>query len=73
MALQNRHQITTADLREIMTEALERRHASADYIAGYIAAHELCGWLRPSCPQWIRDTAALHYLLPPANTPDRIQ
>lgn len=57
--------ISPGDLEEIMRDALKSRNAPPDYIAGYIDAQKRSGFLKPKAPAWIRNTAALYYLLPP--------
>lgn len=59
--------LSIADLRQLMLDALESGGHSPDWIAGYIAAQERSGWLRPSCPAWIRNSAGVFYAIPPAS------
>lgn len=59
--------ITVEDLREMIVKALESDGWSDQEVAGYVTAQEHSGWLRPKCPAWLRNSAAVWYLIPPAN------
>lgn len=66
---QNRD-ITVEELREFMLTGLKQSGWNQDEINGYVAAQERSGWLRPKCPAWLRNSAAVYYALPvqrPAN------
>jgi hypothetical protein len=56
--------ITREELREMIETGLKEQGRDQDYIDGYIAAHERAGWLRATCPAWMRNSAAVHYCLP---------
>jgi hypothetical protein len=56
---------TVDELEELIREALEKRGAPAHYVAGYLDAQRRAGWLRPQAPGWLRNSAALWFLLPP--------
>lgn len=62
--------ITSDDLRGMMQKALQDAGWSPDKIAGYLLAQEKSGWLRPQCPAWIRNSAAVYYCLPIAGSFD---
>lgn len=55
---------TPGELEMLMVPYLVKRGRSDEYIAGYLEAQKLSGWLRPACPAWIRNSAALWYLIP---------
>ena len=55
---------TTSDLEQLMREYLEKRGMSADFVRGYIEAQRKSGWLRDRSPAWVRNSAALFYLIP---------
>ena len=59
------------ELRRAMIDALYADGWSAAEIAGYVSAMHRAGWLRQSTPQWVRDAAIIHYVLPPATGFDR--
>lgn len=54
------------DLEKLMREYLEKRGESQDFIKGYIDAQRKSGFLRDRSPAWVRNSAALFYLIPPA-------
>lgn len=56
--------ISCDDLREMIDDYLTKIGATPEYRAGYLDAQEKSGWLRPSAPAWIRNSAALYYCLP---------
>ena len=64
--MNKKHDITPDDLENLITVYLEKRGFSSDYIAGFIAAQNLSGWLRKNCPQWIRNSSAVHFCIPPS-------
>ena len=53
--------IPVSELNQVMVLSLTADGRSPDYIAGFIAAQEFSGWLRPQCPDWIRRSALLIY------------
>lgn len=55
---------TVEELKKLMIEFLIKRSRSDEYIQGYLDAQKLSGWLRQSCPEWIRNSAALWYHIP---------
>lgn len=55
---------STEDLEKLMREHLAKRRESDDYVRGYLDAQRRAGWLRPRCPAWMRNSAALFYLIP---------
>lgn len=55
--------VTIEQLQDLMVRSLTRDGWTKSEIRGYITAQRNCGWLRPKCPQWIRETAAMHYKL----------
>ncbi len=57
--------VTVSELREIIRAALVACEWGQGEIEGYIRAHEFAGWLRPKCPQWMRDSGAVIYQVPP--------
>lgn len=59
------HTVTIDQLREIIRAALVASGWSEAEIAGYVRAHEVAGWLRPACPQWMRNSGAVIYQTPP--------
>ena len=64
---QKHRDISIDDLREMIITALTADHWTTEQIAGYVAAQEASGWLRVSCPAWLRNSAAVHYCIPPAD------
>lgn len=62
--------IDHATLEGWMREHLTKRGRSPEYIKGYIEAHKLGGFLKPTAPAWIRNSAAVHYLIPHPPTPN---
>lgn len=56
--------ISPEDMREIMTDHHRGRGKSEEWIAGYIAAMDEAGYSNPRKPAWIRNSAALKFLLP---------
>jgi hypothetical protein len=58
-----RKEMTVADLEALMISYLADRGMSAEYIRGYLEGQRLSGWLRPNCPEWIRNSAAMKYQL----------
>ena len=62
--MKNPEDYSPDDLRALMIEHLEKRGESPEFVRGYIAAQERFGLLRPRCPAWMRNSAALFYLIP---------
>jgi len=60
------HDLSVDGLRDLMVAALSNAGWSPEEIAGYVAAQEKAGWLRPQCPAWIRNSAGVYYALPPS-------
>lgn len=60
-----KHDISIEDFEELMTDYLRKRGFSDDYIAGFLEAQRLSGWSRKNCPAWMRNSAALHFAIPP--------
>lgn len=56
--------ISCNDLEEMMIEYLKNRGSTVEYVKGYLDAQRKSGWLRPSAPAWIRNSAAIYYCLP---------
>lgn len=56
--------ISIGDLRDMMQDHLSKRGHSVEFVAGYLEAQTRSGWLRENAPAWIRNSAALYYLLP---------
>lgn len=56
--------ITVSELREMMIDALRTDAWTDEQIAGYLTAHENVGFLRDKAPAWVRNSAALTYLIP---------
>ena len=59
--------VTILDLREMMITALLKDGWTDREIIGYVTAMESHGLLRRNCPGWMRNSAALHYLIPEGN------
>lgn len=58
--------ITPEELEDIIRDYLENQGFGVAYVEGYIDAQKKAGWLRPNCPAWMRNSVAVHYLLPHA-------
>lgn len=56
--------ITPENLREFIVANLEKRGKTPDFIAGYVEAMDLAGYTAKGKPAWIRNSAALLYLIP---------
>lgn len=56
--------MTTDELESIMRKHLEREGKGGDYIQGYVEAMQLCGYLKPRAPEWIRRSGAVFYAVP---------
>lgn len=63
--MKNPHDITIEGLQELITVFLTKRGFSPDYVAGFLDAQNLSGWTRKNCPAWIRNSAGIHFSIPP--------
>lgn len=52
---------THRDLETLILKHLAERGASKEYARGYLDAMRLGGYLKPTAPHWIRESAANYY------------
>lgn len=61
--------ISPDELEILMRDFYHRRDRSQDFVDGFITAQKLSGWLRPRCPNWIRNSSASYFQ--PLDTPKK--
>lgn len=60
--------LSRRDLAELMVFALKKAEWSPTQIADHINTHRRTGWLRKSCPPWLRSAVGVHYALRDPNS-----
>lgn len=59
---------TPGQIENLMRGYLKNRGKGEEFQNGYIAAMELCGYLKPTAPEWMRRSAGVFYQHPTNQT-----